>query len=263
MKNISIKILNLLNTFGLSPKQFFQAFRGIPYFFKNRRELREQLNKEDTPFRITRYYPCLYDRFDTAGNFPLHYFYQDLYVAQRLYKNNPVKHIDIGSRIDGFITHVASFREIEVIDIRDIVNSIPNVLFIKADLMSDDFNLTDYCDSVSCLHAIEHFGLGRYGDPIDVNGHVKGIKNIIRMLKNGGRFYFSTLIGPQRIEFDAHRVFSLKYLIELLKNDFLIEGFSYIDDENNFHNSPELSDNNIMNNFYCNYGCGIFELVKK
>ncbi len=255
--------MNLLNTFGISPKQFFHSFRGIPYFFQNRREIKKQLTKADTPFRITDYYPCLNDRFDSAGIFPLHYFYQDLYVAQRLYKNNPQKHIDIGSRVDGFIAHVASFREIEVFDIRDIANSIPNVRFIKADLMSDNFNLINYCDSVSCLHAIEHFGLGRYGDTIDVNGYIKGIKNIVRILKKGGRFYFSTIIGPQRIEFDAHRVFSLNYLLELLENDFLMERFSYIDDENNFHNSPELSNNNIINNFYCNYGCGIFELIKK
>jgi hypothetical protein len=32
-----------------------------------------------------------------------------------------------------------------------------------------------YCDSLSCLHALEHFGLGRYGDPIDPRGHEKGI----------------------------------------------------------------------------------------
>ena len=67
------------------------------------------------------------------------------------------------------------------------------------------------------------------------------------MLKKSGRLYLSTVIGPQRIEFDAHRVFSIQYLIDLLDKNF----------------STELSDENIISNFDCNYGCGIFELIKK
>jgi SAM-dependent methyltransferase len=184
-------------------------------------------------------------------------------VAQKLFKNFPAKHVDIGSRIDGFVTHVASFRKIEVMDIRETKEAISNVTFIKADLMSDAFSLNDYCDSVSCLHTIEHFGLGRYGDPIDINGHLKGLKNIVRMLKKNGRLYLSTLIGSQRIEFDAHRVFSVKYLIDLFEDDFIVENFSYIDDDNRIHTSVELSQKNVQNNFMCNYGCGIFELIKK
>jgi len=39
-----------------------------------------------------------------------HYFHQDLLVAGKIFKNNPIKHVDIGSRMDGFIAHVASFR---------------------------------------------------------------------------------------------------------------------------------------------------------
>ena len=30
-----------------------------------------------------------------------------------------------------------------------------------------DSALGGYCDSLSCLHALEHFGLGRYGDAVD------------------------------------------------------------------------------------------------
>ena len=38
-----------------------------------------------------------------------------------------------------------------------------------------DFGQTD---SLSCLHAIEHFGLGRYTDPIDINIHIKGLTTL-------------------------------------------------------------------------------------
>lgn len=67
--------------------------------------------------------------------------------------------------------------------------------------------MVNYCDSISSLHAIEHFGLGRYGDPIDYFGYLKALQNIAKIVKTGGTFYFSVPIGPQRIEFNAHRVF--------------------------------------------------------
>jgi hypothetical protein len=82
--------------------------------------------------------------------------------------------------------------------------------------MKPDEKYKNYCDSISSLHAIEHFWLGRYGDRIDINGYIKGLNTIYWMLKKWGIFYFSVPIGPQRIEFNAHRVFSLKYLVELL-----------------------------------------------
>jgi len=91
----------------------------------------------------------------------------------------------------------AVFREIEVFDIRKQENNVKNVVFKQADLM----NLPpDSCESIPSLHAIEHFGLGRYGDAIDADGHFKAIQNIYEMLKIGGRFYFSVPIGSQRIE---------------------------------------------------------------
>ena len=73
-------------------------------------------------------------------------------------------------------------------------------------------DLINYYDSISSLHAIEHFGLGRYGDPIDYYGFEKAIDNISKLLEISGHFYFSVPIGPQRIEFNAHRVFSIKFL---------------------------------------------------
>ena len=51
--------------------------------------------------------------------------------------------------------------------------------------MREDQPLTDYCDSVSCLHALEHFGLGRYGDPVDPDGHLKGFRNLRRIVQGG------------------------------------------------------------------------------
>ena len=97
---------------------------------------------------------------------------------------------------------------------------------------------------------------------MDYNGHLKGLKNIYEMLKKDGKFYFSVPIGPQRIEFNAHRIFSVKYLIELIQDKYRINSFSYVNDEGDLFRDISLHPNKIENNFSCKYGCGIFELTK-
>jgi SAM-dependent methyltransferase len=204
----------------------------------------------------------LEERVGPSGDVSGHYFHQDLLVANRIYINNPHKHVDIGSRIDGFVAHVASFREIEVFDIRTLETDVKNILFRKEDFMNEIFDLKEYCDSISSLHAIEHFGLGRYGDKVDYYGHLKGLSNIYKMLKEEGTFYFSVPIGTQRIEFNAHRVFSLRYLIQIFEDKFEIVKFSYVNDEGELKKNAKLDSANIEKNFSCEYGCGIFELKK-
>ncbi len=224
--------------------------------------MKRQISRSEKEFVITKIYPCPDDRFQNAGSVSQHYFLQDLYVAQKIFRHNPLKHVDIGSRIEGFVSYVAVFRQIEVFDLREFDFEIPNVIFRKADVTDANFSLINYTDSVSSLHAVEHFGLGRYGDHIDYNGHIKGLNNIYKLLKQNGKFYFSVPIGVQRIEFDAHRVFSISYLLNYFENKFKLDSFAYIDDENKLFMGVELNDENIQNNFGCNYGCGIFELTK-
>src|SRR5690606_33088456 len=95
-----------------------------------------------------------------------------------------------------------------------IPSKIPGVLFTQADLMSGTGELNEYCDSLSCLHALEHFGLGRYGDPLDAKGAELGIANMSRMLQPGGVLYLSTPIGRSRVEFNANWVFDPRRIVD-------------------------------------------------
>ncbi|MGV8058153.1 MAG: DUF268 domain-containing protein [Smithellaceae bacterium] len=236
--------------------------RHLPDFLKSYREIKSQAKRNRADFPFGKLYPCLEDAANESGVASGHYFHQDLLVAGLVFKNNPVKHVDIGSRIDGFVAHVASFREIEVFDIRDLSNTIRNIHFRRFDLMDKNFGLLDYCDSLSCLHALEHFGLGRYGDEINYDGHLIGWDNIYKILKKDGKLYFSVPIGPQRIEFNAHRVFSVNYLLNLIGNRYRIDSFSYVNENGNLCSNVSLEKDGIDKNFSCNYGCGIFELSK-
>ena len=196
---------------GMNPKVALRFFCGIPRYLSDL-----WLFKSAYSGRLD-LYPALNDWGKESGDTDSEYFWQDLLVANMVYRANPIKHVDIGSRIDGFVAHVASFRQIEVLDVRPITKKIPNVSFIQADLMSPIAEKTAYCDSISCLHTIEHFGLGRYGDPIDVQGYKAGLKNMAALLQDQGTFYLSTPIGVNRVEFNANRVFDPKIILDEAK----------------------------------------------
>jgi len=241
----------------------FVFLKEFPAFLREYAEIRRQAEKVGKDFPFTKLYPCLEEKDGESGIIAEHYFLQDLFVAQKIFQINPSRHVDIGSRIDGFVAHVASFREIEVFDVRGQNLDIANIRFTRADLTAEDFSFVDYCDSLSCLHAMEHFGLGRYGDRLNYRGHLVGWDNMFRMLKQGGKFYFSVPIGEQRIEFNAHRVFSVAYLLRLMEGRYDIDSFSYINDENRLITHAVLDERSVGNNFGCHYGCGIFELTKR
>ncbi|MDR1614935.1 MAG: DUF268 domain-containing protein [Campylobacteraceae bacterium] len=247
--------------FGISPKDMLHGIRGLPRYLIDFYKIKSDI-QNNGEFPIS-FYPCLKDRYDDSGSARGHYFHQDMLVARKIYENNPKMHLDVGSRIDGFVAHVAVFRPIYVIDIRPQADSIGNIHFIQQDFMiplAKDKH--GYCDSLSCLHAMEHFGLGRYGDTVNYNGHILGMENLYKLLKNHGKLYFSVPIGKQRIEFNAHRIFSVQYLLDQFKNRYEIDSFSFVDDSGNLHENAQLSPLDIDNNFGCQYGCGIFEMTK-
>jgi hypothetical protein len=197
----------LSEQFGLSPKKFLRAITQIPWYIRSL--IRFQLESNSS----VEIMPCLHDRFENSGTVNSEYFWQDLFVAQKIFSSTPSLHCDIGSRIDGFVAHVASFRILEVIDIRPSPHVIPNVKFTRMDLMADDMEIINQYDSISCLHALEHFGLGRYGDLIDPSGWKKGLNNIVSILAIDGVLYLSVPVGKPCVVFNAHRIFAIDQLI--------------------------------------------------
>jgi SAM-dependent methyltransferase len=243
-----------LRTFGIDPKRSMLAMRGIGRFLAGRSAFRQRLGRD---FRWAGAFPIL-DEWGAACGSLGAYFFQDQRVAQWIYEANPRRHVDVGSRLDGFIGHLSVFREVEVIDIRPDPAAVRNVTFHQLDLMEClPARWVECTDSLSCLHTIEHFGLGRYGDPIDVAGHLKGLAQLKRMVKPGGRLYLSTPIGPQRVEFNAHRVFAAATLAGWFAEGWEIERFALIDDDNRFHESVAWRGGELERHFGCQTGLGI------
>lgn len=204
---------------GFDPLIFLRSLRGLPVYFCDLAAFRK------TYVGKMKLMPCLHDRYEEGGATKSEYFWQDLLVARAINEATPVKHVDIGSRVDGFVAHVASFRECEVFDVRPISAVVPGVVFRQADLMNpDSLPLTagdGYCDSLSCLHALEHFGLGRYGDPVNPLGYQRGLTNMAKLVQPGGTFYLSTPIGQERVEFNANWVFDPRSIVNYAESSGL------------------------------------------
>ena len=149
---------------GVDPRRTMATFKGMPAYRRDRaRFTRQRAESSDGPaFAIGPPAPFLTDRYEQAGQASGHYFHQDLLVAREIHRRNPRRHVDVGSSIYGFVSHVATFREIEVLDVRPIESSVDGIRFVQHDITTLDPTWIGACDSASSLHALEHFGLGRY-----------------------------------------------------------------------------------------------------
>lgn len=203
----------LADQLGIDPIKFVRFFGSLPWFFYSAVVFRKKYNG------LFSLRPCLHDKRDQAGSASNEYFIQDLLVAQLINQDNPLRHLDVGSRVDGFVAHVASFRDIDVMDVRPLTSTCNRIRFVQHDLMTPiadawGSSLLEQFDSISCLHALEHFGLGRYGDPLNVEGWSQGLSGMFALLQSGGKLYLSSPVGRERVSFNANWVFSPRAIID-------------------------------------------------
>lgn len=183
--------------------------------------------------------------------------------ALRVAENRPAQHYDIGSRIDGFISHllVLKINEIFIIDIRPLTTNIKGVNFKQADATNLDGIADESIDSLSALCSFEHFGLGRYGDPVDSEACFKAFKAAQRVMKSGGRIYISVPVAVKDYcQFNAARIFRPQTIVNEF-NDCILEEFSYIDRE-----SEEVLKEKVAIDCLCDndrYFTGLFIFKKK
>lgn len=239
------------------------AVRGFPLVVRDYAVLRRARGRGGPSMPLRFNMPCPHDRYEASGVASGHYFHQDLWVAQRVCEAAPERHVDVGSRIDGFVAHVAAFRPVEVFDIRPLEARVRNISFRQCDFTQPPPELDGYCDSLSCLHALEHFGLGRYGDPLDWSGHLHGFAAMARLVRPGGTFYVSVPIGPEGVAFNAHRVFSVATILRMVAPAFDVADFAYVDDAGDLHERVDLTAEAAERAFGVTFGCGIFVLRKR
>lgn len=211
--NLARSFLKMFSkAYGIDGKQFRRAARHTGQYVRDYRAYRRRLAGSDEarrhfPLQFRRLYPALSDYDEAAGSLGV-YFHQDLWAARKIYARRPEQHVDIGSRIDGFVGHLLVFMNVSVVDVRAMPSTVEGLSFVQADATRMDQFDDDSLASLSSLHAAEHFGLGRYGDPVDPDACFEFMRSLQRVLSPGGRLLFSVPIGPEGVHFNAHRVFA-------------------------------------------------------
>ena len=223
----------------------------LPRFFSH--WLRYVRQAEGQKVGLLDLYPCLGD-WSTHTPFDAHYFYQGAWLARRIRASNIDRHVDIGSSVLT-MSVLSAYVETTFVDYRPLKASLSGLTSIAGNILDLPF-ADGSVDSLSCLHVIEHIGLGRYGDPIDPQGSVKAARQLERIVSPGGRLFLSLPIGRERICFNAHRVHAPATVLKMFPQMKLIQ-FSFVDDAGNYHEAQPIESANDLE-----YGCGMFHFEK-
>ena len=231
------------------PRQLASVMR-LPRFFAEWLRFR-RISGGDARFSDLR--PCLMDRVSNTP-FDPHYFYQAAWIARHLAAENPRLHVDVGSSI-GMVSVLSAHVPLLFVDYRPLQTHMAGLFTIAGDITRLPFADASI-RSLSSLHVIEHIGLGRYGDPIDPSGCFAAMLELSRVLASGGHLYLSTPVGRERVCFNAHRVFAARTILNSVP-DLRLDNFAFVDDAGNFETTSDFSRTE-----NCDYGCGMFTLVK-
>ena len=233
----------------------FQAWFNFILEFYQFRNLNTQIpNRFSVSFWDL--YPCLYER-TAKTDFDRHYVYHTAWASRIIAKIKPEIHIDFSSFIY-FSSIISAFTSVKFYDYRPIDLKLDNLSCEAADLLNLPFK-NESIQSLSCMHVIEHIGLGRYGDPLDSEGDLKAINELKRVLANDGSLLFVVPVGQPKIMFNAHRIYSYAQIIGYF-SEFSLEEFAFIpdnSDETGLLYNPELKLVDQQN-----YGCGCFYFKK-
>ena len=200
-------------------------------------------------------YPCLNDR--TANTaFDRHYVYHTAWAARVLAQTKPVQHVDIGSYLY-FATLVSAFVPIRFYDYRPAKVVLPGLETGFADLHELPFE-DGAVASLSCMHVVEHVGLGRYGDPLAPNGDLKAMRELVRVLTPGGDLLFVVPVGQPKVMFNAHRIYGYDQVIEAFEGLQLAE-FTLIQQQGTEPPIQGATEEQVAAE---RYGCGCFWFSK-
>jgi SAM-dependent methyltransferase len=200
--------------------------------------------------------PCLEDQ-TTETPFDRHYIYHTAWAARIVAQTRPLEHVDIGSALY-FATLVSAFVPIRFYDYRPAAICLSGLNSGQADLLALPF-ADNSISSLSCMHVVEHIGLGRYGDALDPEGDVKAMSELARVVAKGGSLLFVVPVGRPRIQFNAHRIYSYAEVIKQFENCRLVQSALIPDDpaEGGLTIDPPRAQIDAQN-----YGCGCFWFKK-
>ena len=249
----------MVDMFVREIKKIVKTLRNIlftPFVVSDYLEFKERDTNKRFSYSWKTLFPQIFDK-TKLTSFDRHYVYHTAWAARKVKEFNPDKHIDIASSLY-FPGILSTFLPVEFYDYRPAPLHLSGLTTQHADLTNLHFS-PNSIRSVSCLHTIEHVGLGRYGDPIDPEGDVKACRELARVLAPGGRLLFVTPVGKEAIiEFNAHRIYTYEKVLSLFPTLTLKE-FSYVPEYGTDGIHEHANPSELINE---RYACGLFVFEK-
>lgn len=207
------------------------------------------------PLRWEDAYPILGETTPAHG-FDRHYIYHTAWAARKVREIASPAHVDISSSLY-FAGIVSAFVPFKFYDYRPASLILENLDCEQADLLSLPFTDASL-PSISCMHVVEHIGLGRYGDPLNPQGDLLAMRELARVLASGGSLLFVVPVGKPRVCFNSHRIYGYEHVLQSFPGLELIE-FSLIPDSKQ---QPLLTHADPVLVACQEYACGCFWFKK-
>jgi hypothetical protein len=229
--------------------------KEIKQFWKNFDEISKDLN-------IRKRFPLITSRIlnDKHNSLPFdkHYFYHTSWAARVIDEVKPAKIVDISSQLN-YIGIISAFYPTEYYEFIKPQVELNNLKVNSTDLVRLSF-ADNSISFLSCMHVVEHIGLGRYGDSFDPFADLKACNELKRVLDKKGHLLFVVPVAEiQKIEFNAHRIYNYNQVIEMFNNLELIE-FALIPDTRSKENLIRHANSNLVKGQ--KYACGCFHFMK-
>jgi hypothetical protein len=189
----------------------------------------------------------------TFTEFDRHYIYHPAWAARVLAKTRPPYHVDISSTLS-FCTIVSAFLDVRFYDYRPARLELSNLASGHADLVSLPFKDNEL-PSLSCMHTVEHIGLGRYGDPLDPEGDLRAMRELSRVVAVDGSLLFVVPIGKPMVRFNGHRIYSFAQIVHSFPG-MSLEDFSLVQDPGYERDFVSGANESLADRQH--YGCGCF-----
>jgi SAM-dependent methyltransferase len=149
--------------------------------------------------------------------------FQCSFAAEMLFRQSPSSILDIGS-YRHFILGLLAHLNVTSLDVRDRQSTFSNEQVLTGEAAAIPAPEASF-DAVVSLCALEHFGLGRYGDRFDLRSDSIAANEMIRVLRPGGVLILTTTISraAPALCFNGHRIYSLEMLRRMFPETDVIE----------------------------------------
>lgn len=198
--------------------------------------------------------PQLHDRTRTT-RIDYQYYYANAWAMRRVLAAKPARHVDVGSQTT-FGSLLSASIPVTFLDYRPAEVELTGLTCVGGDILQMPFP-DNSISSISCLHVVEHIGLGRYGDPLNPRGTEAACHELARVLAPSGNLFLAVPVGRPRLCFNAHRIHSPGTIRDYCSGLDLVE-FSAVLDSGAYVEQlePSLLESS-------SYACGMFWFTKK